>query len=662
MEASSVAALQLISRLAMSSYGPGGRSKLVRTSGSSEAVLATSISHRLFSVLRVEHPVARVLVELLNHRQAHGQDGGLFTVILATQLLLAVADSRSHGRRLAALLPQVVDQCIAHVSDPCNGASVGLRLSDLNGLLALVHGVLSSKRVALTSRDDLLSGSSGGDARRLALLILSAFVQSIGHLDDRVSGSSRMGIACATSRAEERAAVLLPGVRQLCLIGGAVSDSELLEGVIIDTPLPTGTPHVQWDGKTSRRGLRLALFNGSLEPVLPVNLGARAWFEPVPFGVMSPLEALLAAFVEGLLAAAVSVVASQQRISPILLRMLHAKGIAALPRLSLRHIDAVTRLSGATPISHLQVPDAGSFGMLGGLRRRLFCGREYLQLLPSHPLVASATAQPVCTLVLYAPHRAASEELAPLVTTALATLGTALAEHRPLLLPGAGCIEALMVAFLRGESARVGAFDPSSESRDCDRKAASSATASRRMRQRALQVLATAFESVIEALAGSMHGSVEPGEAAQVLHELNSSQSRNQFQQGDRCLACYGWDADHACAVEVLRLKQTVEGTQRDDGRPGCGTTACDKELSAEDLSNTAMIDEHSSSTGKVDTRGHTGRFVHPTPTAAPHHVQTRAVYASVLELASCKLGAIRAAVELACALLAVDGVLVDSR
>ena len=134
-------ALRVINRLAATSYGPGGRSKVVRASGSSEGVLVTSISHRLFGVLRLEHPVAKVLLELLNHRQAQGADGGLFTVLLATELLLGVLESGDHGRRLAALLPQAVDRCITYVDHPRSGASVPLRLSDLSALLAIVHGV-----------------------------------------------------------------------------------------------------------------------------------------------------------------------------------------------------------------------------------------------------------------------------------------------------------------------------------------------------------------------------------------------------------------------------------------------------------------------------------------------------------------------------------------
>jgi hypothetical protein len=188
--------LAALRRLAASSYGPAGRSKVLRANANSNGTLVTSISHRLFGALHVEHPAMRVLLESLQQRQS--ADGGLFTVLLATELLLSVIASGEHGRRIAALLPQVGDRAAAYVLKPSGHASVALRLSDLNALLALVHGataanypacaphaasrtrvascagVLSTKRVALPSLKD---GVQGGEVRHLALLIVSAFVQ-----------------------------------------------------------------------------------------------------------------------------------------------------------------------------------------------------------------------------------------------------------------------------------------------------------------------------------------------------------------------------------------------------------------------------------------------------------------------------------------------------
>ena len=80
-------AVASIGSLAATSYGPGGRAKVIRANAHGGALTVTSSSHRLFSAVKLEHPVALVLVELLAARQARGADGGLFTMLLATGLL-----------------------------------------------------------------------------------------------------------------------------------------------------------------------------------------------------------------------------------------------------------------------------------------------------------------------------------------------------------------------------------------------------------------------------------------------------------------------------------------------------------------------------------------------------------------------------------------------
>ena len=96
-------AIRLLHQLAASSFGPGGRFKMIRANDQG-ALTVTTTSHRLFGALRMDHPVCRVIVELLGARQAHGADGGLSTVMLATGLLLRVEESGLPRRQAATLL------------------------------------------------------------------------------------------------------------------------------------------------------------------------------------------------------------------------------------------------------------------------------------------------------------------------------------------------------------------------------------------------------------------------------------------------------------------------------------------------------------------------------------------------------------------------------
>ena len=104
-------------------------------------------------------------------------------------------------------------------------------------------------------------------------------------------------------------------------------------------------------------------------------------------------------------------------------------------------------LSGAAPLAQLLPPKPGELGLLGGVHALLLGAKEYIHLLPPSVGAAAASApmppraEPVCTLVLWAPHATASEELRLCVSCALATLASALCERRAAVLPGGGAFE-----------------------------------------------------------------------------------------------------------------------------------------------------------------------------------------------------------------------------
>ena len=148
---SSTLALDTLSHLASTCYGPAGRSKIVRANASGGGLTVTSTSHKLFSALVLHEPIAKVVLELLVARQAKGADGGLFTVLLTTGLLRGAWRSSLPPRVTAALVPEALARCAVYAR--CGSLAGQLRISHLPTLLAVVRGVLAPKHVALPAGD-----------------------------------------------------------------------------------------------------------------------------------------------------------------------------------------------------------------------------------------------------------------------------------------------------------------------------------------------------------------------------------------------------------------------------------------------------------------------------------------------------------------------------
>ena len=425
-------------------------------------------------------------------------------------------------------------------------------------------------------------------------------------------------------------------------------------------------------------------------------------------------EALLRRFVRALTALGVRVLCCQQRIAPALVRLLLSHGVLPLPRLSLRHIAAVRRLSGATPLSHLQPPSAAHLGRIGGVEARVFGGRVYTQLLPPPPPsprhasaagrasagaapagaapagvapagaapvgAAPATApRPVVTAVLSAPNRAASEELNAAAACALGTLGAALRQRRPRLVPGAGSLEVLLASHLRCEvaattfavtstasAAAAGAAAAAAAATGGTAAAATStnvagdggssvaggagaagagaagagvggvgtcedspARAARRLRRSVWELLADALEATVAALAG---GGLGGREAVDALRAANEHAAAGVEERAGRLARTfYGWDADAGQPMAVLRV--SCVGARRE---------SADGESGGDDSESSSDEDEGA----KV-------------PSALR---DLRVEETVVAELASEKLDAMFCALEVACACIGVDDIIVDTR
>jgi hypothetical protein len=652
-----ISALRALAAIAL---GPGGRAHTICANACGGAITVTSTSHRIFDAVWLEHPAARAVVQLLAARQARGADGGLLTVLVASELIMGAARRRLPARLCATLLPDVLAVALRAVLDDVLRAALPLRISDLPALLAIVRTVLAPKRVALP-------GCEAADVEKLALLIVTAFVRSLpdhGNEATTARGSEEGAAAADDVRRAEgptaaRAAALLPGVRPLHVIGQRLDDSELLDGLLLDTPVPLGArlPDLAASA-VAASGLLVALYNINLEATVPEGVDASVGVSVIGTISGSPHAAdegglsgeagavraeslaLLSRFADGVAAVGVRVLCCQKRISPLLVALLLERHVLPLPRLSLRHVGSVRRLSGAVPLAHLTAPQPAQLGRLGGLETRTFGSREYVQLLP--PVQPPERASPVVTLVLHAPNRVASEELAAAVSCALGTIGAAVGQRRPRILPGGGCTEYLLAAQLRRDAddspqpallPRPPQHASGSEAQGADAVgSAARARAVGRLRRETCLLLAEALEGVVAALAG---GGQAGAEALERLADANSSDGSGAGVDGGRTHSFFGWDVESGSPMEVLRAHSGGESDSESDSESGSGS--------------------ESESDHEGDGASRRDR---PTATATALRLE----WADVAELESEKLQSVHSAIDVACSIIGVDGIVTDTR
>ena len=323
-------------------------------------------------------------------------------------------------------------------------------------------------------------------------------------------------------------------------------------------------------------------------------------------------------------------------------------------------------------------------------------------------------AEPVCTLVLWAPHATASEELRLCVSCALATLASALCELRPAVLPGGGAFEVIAAARLRRDAAHLCLLPPPPRPGAAE---AAAAAVAERQRRSAWLLVAEALEAAAVALArngdggdggsgdgGGGCGSVAGtgGEVLKAMREANSvaiacgdhvevTGDHGEFTaRGSGCAArdgcstaaaaqgvevlpaqdralpilpMFGWDVEAAAPREMLSLRRVASAAR-------AGSERCSESSSSGDSSGDGggENDEVAGGSGGGDDGGDDGDGGGDDGDGGGDDGDggggglSAVVQAYVAELASAKLEAMQASIEIACALMGVDGILVDAR
>lgn len=438
------ASLAALRGLVTSCYGPAGRLKQLHN-GRGGSVVTTSQSAALLAGLPVSHPVLKVLTAAVRNHVACFSDGGLFTAILCCNLVENVQRLGLTPTTVIKLNKHLLSLCTSYLKSEVCACRIPVDFSSTQILLSLVRSILTSKPACMLIAKEV---------DHISTLILRAFLLTIPE-------SAQEHIILGKS-------IIVP------LKGQRVIDSAVLPGILIEVSevqLMKILPIKKSDS------FKVALFGVSLSGDLS-DTGEGTLL--VSYGVSLENAALDQLFNLGkqLVSDRVDLVLCQKVIHPSLKQFLKTHHVIAVDRIGVSLMEPLSKVTGAWPIGSLGSISPSSYGSIKDLCIAKFGCKHFFHLIPNKTTI--------CSLLLCNRNDTAWDELKLTCQTALHALQLTIKD--PYVLLGGGCTETHLVAYIRHKTRN----EPESVLQDegCS--------------QTELQLIADAFCSALESLAGSL--------------------------------------------------------------------------------------------------------------------------------------------------------------
>ncbi|XP_071963113.1 molecular chaperone MKKS-like [Antedon mediterranea] len=399
-------ALQTFRNLIKSCYGPNGHLKTVQHHSGGQVTL-TSSSYNLLRNLPIKRAFLRLLVTAVTEHLRLFSDGGLFVALFASELI-SLSCFTDLPRILCCDVNSILLSWCKEFMSICK---IPVDISSMDQMMAVVRSVISTKPACSFSQTDILQISS---------LIIQAFLKTLPPADSHK---------------------LMDQFVQYIEVGGYdTANSQIVDGVLFQLPNDLQEDFLPPEESFHSGSLKIALFKISLA-------GDTDDFVNTVYEVtegLSPMDVVtqkLFDIANKLIEDSVDVLACQKVIHPSLKKFLTKNRILVIDRLSVVNIGAIETLTGAQCISSLHWSDRmeGMYGRLEKLERASYFKKSYYHFVN--------TATPVCTLILCSILQETLTEIKSVCMVAQNVLRSLLVN--PVVLPGAGCFEALLTAYLK---------------------------------------------------------------------------------------------------------------------------------------------------------------------------------------------------------------------
>ncbi|MEA2035754.1 MAG: thermosome subunit alpha [Euryarchaeota archaeon] len=330
-----IAAAMAVANAVRTTLGPKGMDKmLVDTIGD---VVITNDGVTILKEMDIEHPAAKMMVEVAKTQDDEVGDGTTTAVVIAGELLKRSEDLLeqdvhptviAHGYRMAADKSQEILDDLSIVVKPDNTEML--------------------RKIA----DTAMTGK-GAEASKEKL--------------------TELVVRAITMIADEDRTVDTDFVKIEKKVGGSIEDSEIVEGVVIDKErVHPAMPKVVRDAK-------ILLLNAAVEfkkTEVDAEISITSPDQLQMF--LDEEERMIKAIVEKIVASGANVLICQKGIDDIAQHYLAKAGILAIRRVKKSDLTKLSRATGATVISSIDAIDADELGSAGLVDEKKVSGEEMI--------------------------------------------------------------------------------------------------------------------------------------------------------------------------------------------------------------------------------------------------------------------------------------------
>ncbi|MFP4545772.1 MAG: thermosome subunit beta [Methanomassiliicoccales archaeon] len=402
-----IQAAQAIADAVRSSLGPRGMDKMLVDSMGD--VVITNDGVTILNEIDVEHPAAKMLVEVAKAQDEECGDGTTSAVVMAGELLKKATDlieSNVH--------PTVIAEGYRLAADKANEI-----LEDM-AIPVDIEDAETLKRIAMTS---MISKAVAGYREHMAEMAVRA-------------------VSDVAERTDDGYTVDLDNIQTVKKEGGNMDDSELVEGIIVDKePVHPDMPKLVNDP-------RIALIDAALEVKKTENEANIQIDDPSQMqAFLDQEENMLKDMVEKVKASGANAVFCQKGVDDLAQHFLAKEGIFTLRRVKKNDMENLAKATGASIVNNLDELQEDDLGEAKNIEMRRVQEDEMA-------FVTGCKNPNAVSLLIRGGTQHVVDEAERSLTDALNVVAVAIEDGK--VTPGGGCTSVELAKRLREYAASIG--------------------------------------------------------------------------------------------------------------------------------------------------------------------------------------------------------------